>query len=205
MADGRSAVRTSLQAVAPEPDRLSLDFEIRPVRPEDLEPLEWFGLHTQHREIIRQAYTMQECKAGLMLVAEVNGFPAGQICVDYVRRRPVGRATLWALRVFPPLRGIGLGTRLMAAAEQAAGARGVRETELGVDRDNARVLPFYARLGYRGCGTERGSFSYRTPDGTLVHLPIDQWILRKTLPPIAPGRAAERLRGTVGPILPPSQ
>lgn len=204
MADGQAVMGMPPQTLVPPEGNLSLSVGIRPVRRADLEALEWFGLHTPHREIILQGYTMQECGNGLMLIAEVNGFPTGQICIDYARKRHAGRATLWALRVFPTLRGAGLGTRLMTAAEQAVMERGISETELGVDRDNARVLPFYERLGYEGCGTEQGSFSYRTPGGELVRLPIDQWVLRKRLHPAPAGRREHRCPAGVL-TLPPSR
>lgn len=162
---------------------LSMPLTIRLARAEDLPVLEWYGLHTPHREIIATGFAMQERGNGVFIVADVNGFPGGQVCIDFARKQRYGRATLWALRVFPPLRGAGLGVRLMAAAERCALSRGIMEAELGVDRDNAGVLGFYDRLGYAVHGTEKGRYSYRTPGGELVHLPIDQWILRKRLRP----------------------
>lgn len=170
---------------------VSLPVTIRPVCREDLPALEWFGLHTPHREIIAKAFQAQERGNGAMLLAEVNDFPAGQLCIDFTRKRNFGRATLWALRVFQPFRKLGLGTRLMDAGERAILAHGYREAELGVDRDNAGVLGFYERLGYRPCGQERGRYSYRTPAGVLVQVPIDQWMLRKVLE-AAPARRVAR-------------
>ncbi|MBP2302590.1 GNAT family N-acetyltransferase [Azospirillum picis] len=161
---------------------LKLPAIIRAARQEDLPSLEWYGLHTPHREIIAGAYRLQERGDGAMLLAEVNGFPVGQICIDFLRKRPSGRATLWALRVFQPFRGLGLGALLVAAAERTVIQRGVAIAELGVDRDNAGVLPFYERLGYDHCGRERGHFLYHTPEGRLVRVAIDQWLLSKRLP-----------------------
>jgi ribosomal protein S18 acetylase RimI-like enzyme len=181
--------------------KLTLPVIIRPARGEDLPDLEWFGLHTAHRAIIANAHRMQEQGHGAMLLAEVNHFPAGQICVDFLRKRSVGRATLWALRVFQPFRGLGLGTRLMEAAERIVAERGGTVIELGVDRDNAAVLPFYDRLGYRHCGNERGHFTYRKPDGVLVRVPIDQWLLQKRLGPAAGSFGADRLNASSGALL----
>ncbi len=170
-----------MDAVTATPDTITLPVLIRPARREDLPELEWFGLHTHHREVITNAFRTQERGNGAILVAEVNGFPAGQICIDFLRRRSLRRGTLWALRVFQPFRNQGIGTRLMEAAERAVLDHGFPEAELGVDRDNAGVLAFYDQLGYEPCGTERGRYSYRTPAGELVRVPIDQWILRKVL------------------------
>jgi ribosomal protein S18 acetylase RimI-like enzyme len=161
---------------------LALPLTIRPARQEDLPTLEWYGLHTPHREIIAGAFRLQERDDGAMLLADVNGFPVGQICIDFLRKRPSGRATLWALRVFQPFRGLGIGARLVRAAELVVIQRGVPFAELGVDRDNSDVLPFYERLGYEHCGRERGQFLYHTPEGRLVRVAIDQWLLHKRLP-----------------------
>lgn len=177
-------------------ERLALPLTIRPARQEDLPKLEWYGLHTPHREIIAGAFRLQERGDGAMLLADVNGFPVGQICIDFLRKRPSGRATLWALRVFQPFRGIGIGVRLVGAAERVVIQRGVPFAELGVDRDNADVLPFYDRLGYEHCGQERGQFLYHTPEGRLVRVAIDQWLLHKRLPESggASGTPADRSR-----------
>ncbi|AWU93668.1 GNAT family N-acetyltransferase [Azospirillum ramasamyi] len=160
---------------------IPLPVTIRPARPDDLPKLEWFGLHTPHREILAGAFRLQERGDGAMILAEVNGFPVGQICIDFLRKRPSGRATLWALRVFQPFRKLGLGVRLVRAAERLVLQRGVPFAELGVDRDNAGVLPFYERLGYEHCGRERGQFLYHTPEGRLVRVAIDQWLLHKRM------------------------
>lgn len=160
---------------------LALPVTIRPARQDDLPTLEWYGLHTPHREIIAGAFRLQERGDGAMLLADVNGFPVGQICIDFLRKRPSGRATLWALRVFQPFRRLGLGVRLVRAAERLVVQRSVPFAELGVDRDNAGVLPFYERLGYEHCGRERGQFLYHTPEGRLVRVAIDQWLLQKRM------------------------
>ena len=177
-----------------ERDSLSVSLIIRLARAEDLPLLEWYGLHRPHREIIATAFAMQERGNGAMILTEVNGFPAGQICIDFARKRRYGRATFWALRVFPPLRGVGLGKRLMNSAERCTLDHGFTEAELGVDRDNGGVLGFYDRLGYTVRGTEKGHYSYRSPEGEAMHMPIDQWILRKRLDPLA-GSLAGPLAG----------
>lgn len=160
---------------------LAVPVTIRRCREEDLPAMEWYGEYTSHREIIRRAFAMQTKGDGCMIVADVNGFPAGQAWIDFVRKRHSRRATIWAVRVFSPFQRCGLGTRLMEAAECAVLEHGMAEVELGVDRDNIDVVHFYERLGYQACGTERGSYSYRTPDGRTVEVPIDQLLLCKGL------------------------
>lgn len=154
---------------------------IRPTRAADLKALEWHGAFTPMREVIEGAFDAQQRGDGLMLVADANGFPAGQAWIDFARKAHLGLATLWAVRVFPAFQRGGLGTLLMRAAEQAVLERGGTETELGVDRDNSGVLRFYRALGYTAAGTERGTFSYRTPEGRVIEVAVDQWLLRKRL------------------------
>lgn len=154
---------------------------IRRARAEDLPALEWHGLYTPMRAVIRSAFRAQERGDGAMLLADADGFPAGQAWIDFARKAHLGLATLWAVRVFPAFQRAGLGTLLMHAAERAVLTRGVGAAELGVDRDNAGVLRFYGALGYVRVGTERGTFSYRTPEGRTVEVSVDQWLLRKRL------------------------
>lgn len=160
---------------------------IRQARAADLRALEWYGLYTPMRAVIANAYRAQQQGEGLMLVAEANGFPAGQAWIDFARKAHLDLATLWAVRVFPAFQRSGLGTLLMRAAENAVLERGVKEAELGVDRDNSGVLRFYRALGYTAAGTEQGTFTYRTPEGRVIEVAVDQWLLRKRL-------AAERPR-----------
>jgi ribosomal protein S18 acetylase RimI-like enzyme len=56
---------------------------------------------------------------------------------------------LWALRVKPGWRGRGIGTRLIAAAEQVARRAGRSWAELEVEPHNTRARALYEGLGYR--------------------------------------------------------
>ncbi|HEV7367513.1 GNAT family N-acetyltransferase [Arenibaculum sp.] len=163
-----------------------LDFAIRPCREADLEALEWMGLHTPHREIIRNAFERHRRGDEVMLVADANGFPIGQVWVDLARKRHQGAALLWAVRVFPPLQNLGIGRELMAAAEDVILAHGLKRSELGVERDNPAARRFYERLGYRLAGRAVDNYTYVTPDGVPTRVPLDQWILSKDLASPAP-------------------
>src|SRR4051812_19296174 len=73
--------------VGPESESIAtfsvpLRVSIRPCMREALPQLEWFGLYTPHREIIGEAFDRQGRGENLMLVAEVNGFPVGQVWID---------------------------------------------------------------------------------------------------------------------------
>ena len=57
-------------------------------------------------------------------------------------------ALLDELSVAPPLRGRGLGSALLAAAEDAVRERGARVVEINVDGDDHDARRFYERHGY---------------------------------------------------------
>lgn len=158
-----------------------LGFKIRPCREGDLEGLEWMGLFLPHREIIHAAFDRQRRGEDLMLVADANGFPIGQVWIDFRRKRHQATALLWAVRVFPPLQNLGIGRHLMLAAEDVVRDRGMARTELGVERDNPDALRFYTRLGYHQAGQMRDSYRYVTPDGWPVTVPLDQIVMTKEL------------------------
>jgi len=128
--------------------RTTLDVTVRRCRAADLRALEWFGIHTASRDVIESAYMAQRNGHAVVLVADVGGFPAAQVWLDFRRKRPARCVTIWALRVFPPLRGCGIGTDLMRVAEAVAVERGSTTAELAVEETNVRARRFYERLGY---------------------------------------------------------
>lgn len=129
-----------------------IGLQLRPCRENDLRALEWMGLYTRHREIIRDTFRQQQAGTALMLLAVSSGFPLAQAWLDFGHRGSVRRPMLWAVRVFPPLQGYGIGGWIISAAETAARARGAREIQLGVEPENTPALRLYERLGYRAVG-----------------------------------------------------
>jgi ribosomal protein S18 acetylase RimI-like enzyme len=166
-------------------DRFTIPLEvtIRPCTEEDLPGMEWYGMMAEYREIYRQTFEMQERGEVVMLVADVNGFPAGQVWVNLVLKKGESIGALWAVRVFPFLQKQGIGERLMRAAERLLSERGYVAAELGVEKDNPDARRFYERLGYRETGEVRGSYSYTTPEGREITVPLDEWIMLKELAP----------------------
>jgi len=160
---------------------VSMPVTIRLCRKDDLPALEWFGMFTDHREMILAAYDSQERGEALMLVAEMQGFPIGQVWIDLTLERVDATGVLWAVRVFPTMQNRGIGTRLMLAAEDVLCRRGFTAVELGVEKDNLPAKRFYERQGYRVVADTQDEYSYTTPGGVLVCVPTEQWILRKVL------------------------
>jgi ribosomal protein S18 acetylase RimI-like enzyme len=149
----------------PDTFTISLEIRIRPCRLEDLPGLEWWGNFTAHREIIQAAFDSQEHGEALLLLADTQGYPIGQVWIRFAPPHRDRTGLLWALRVFPCLQNQGIGGRLLQAAEQTLRNHGFDHAELEVERDNPHARRFYERHGYR--------IAELTPD--------EGWILRKTL------------------------
>jgi GNAT superfamily N-acetyltransferase len=167
---------------------LELELKIRQCTRQDLPQLEWFGLYTEHRQLIQEAFRRQQNGEVNMLLAVLDGFPVGQAWLDLSARVADSVGVIWAVRVFPLLRSHGIGTRLMIAAEQLLSERGYRWSELTVDQQEPRARRLYERLGYRSAGCTEGLLSYTTPDKKSVALNLQLWVLRKRLGPRAMNR-----------------
>lgn len=159
---------------------IELDVSFRLARADDLAALEWMGLFTRQSAIIADAFTAQERGDGAMLLALTGGFPVGQAWLDFARAGSASCPRIWAVRVFPPMQGAGLGTRLMTEAEDIAVARGAVAVEVGVEWDNDGGRRLYQRLGYRPVGAERERIDYAF-EGYEMVMDIDQQVLRKAL------------------------
>lgn len=159
----------------------TLSYAIRPCVESDLEALEWMGLFAPHREIIRAAFERHRRGDEVMLVADANGFPIGQLWIDFLRKAHRSTALLWAVRVFPPLQNLGIGRHLMLSAEEVVLGRNLTRLELGVEHDNPDARRFYERLGYRPCARYRDAYSYITPEGVVMQAPPDQTMMVKDL------------------------
>jgi ribosomal protein S18 acetylase RimI-like enzyme len=160
---------------------LHLHVDIRLCVKDDLPDLEWFGLFTEHREIFLRVFESQERGENIMLIAEANTLPIGQIWIDLVKRKEESAGFIWALRVIPWLQNLGIGGKLMVAAEQRCKEHGFKHAELGVEKENHAAKRFYERLGYRMIGSMIDEYSYTSPQGQLMSVPMDVWVLRKKL------------------------
>jgi ribosomal protein S18 acetylase RimI-like enzyme len=166
---------------APQQFTITLPVTLRPCRRTDLADLEWFGLLTEYRQTITDAFQRFQKGEILMLVAEVNRFPAGQVWVDLSKRRAEAIGVLWALRVFTPFQSLGIGTALIASAEKCLKALGFHISELGVEKDNGQAKQLYERLGYEVVRDNLEEWEYKPPGGMAIHVTSDEWIMHKFL------------------------
>jgi ribosomal protein S18 acetylase RimI-like enzyme len=163
------------------PLRVSFDVVFRLCERRDLRNLEWEGIFRSDRRTIESAFRKQERGQGVMLLAEANGLPAGQVWIDLTKRRKQDAALVWAMRVVPWLQGQGIGSRLLEAAGKIALSSGLSALELTVDRTNVIAQRLYRRQGFEMVGEMNEFEPYRTRAGRTVQLRRPRFQMRKLL------------------------
>jgi ribosomal protein S18 acetylase RimI-like enzyme len=163
---------------------VDLDIVIRLATQDDLPKLEWGGEYTHFRRLFTRTFQDQERGTRLMLVADCNGFPVGQIFLHPKNgdgRHKGRRGYLYSLRVMEMFRGLGIGTTLIIAAERYAAETGCGWCTIAVAKDNPRARGLYERLGYQIYGDESGNWHFLDHRGRIrrVHEPC--WVLEKLL------------------------
>jgi ribosomal protein S18 acetylase RimI-like enzyme len=151
--------------------RLDRRLAVRSARPEDeaglarLDAVAWtpasgFPSVTERADDPFFTFFTASGPPGEYLVAELAGQLAG-----YIRLRPVTELRenahvlgIMGLAVAPGARRQGVGSALLAAAEQHARARGARKLSLRVLGTNAAAQRLYERLGFQREGTLRDEF-----------------------------------------------
>ncbi len=177
MAIRSSSTPASLQPASQEFD-VTARVIIRSARAEDLPKLEWFGAFAHFRQLYQRTWRDHQAGRRLMLVADLNGFPVGQVWVDVI---PTDYAYLYALRVMEPLQGTGIGTHLIASAEALARGHSYRQIQLAVEKTNTRARRLYERLGYRIFSQRVDVWSYTDQHGETHWVQEDVYGMRKML------------------------
>lgn len=151
---------------------------------EDLPRLEWYGQYRHFRNLLQRTYREQQAGRRLMLLADVNNFPIGQIFIQLkeTTRQRTGRAYFYSFRVMEMFRGQGIGTRLMQEAEAMAAARDISRATIAVAKDNTAARRLYERLGYHIYNEDEGSWSYVNHQGKTCYVSEPCWLLEKYLP-----------------------
>ena len=157
---------------------VQLPVVIRGARHDDLAKLEWFGTYTHFRDIFQRTWADHVAGRRLMLVADLNDFPAGQVWLDM---SPTEYAYVYAFRVWEPLRGGGIGTLLLQTAQHIAKEQGFAQVQLAVERTNSAALHLYERLGYHTFSQRIDVWSYVDQHGTTHWVEEDVWGMRRWL------------------------
>jgi ribosomal protein S18 acetylase RimI-like enzyme len=161
---------------------------IRPIREPELPELEWDGAYTRYRRVFRQTYNDVVRGQRIMLVAVAGGRIVGQIFVQLSSTETryadgYSRAYLYMLRVRPEWQGQGLGTRLIAAAEEALLARGFTTAVIAAGKENPGAQRLYARLGYQTFGDDPGVWYFQDVNGSQQSIEEPCWVMEKRLQP----------------------
>ena len=149
---------------------VDVDVEIRPAVSRDLPAMAtWSG---QVDAVFRPAL---ESSDRLLLVALANGrFPIGHVLIDL-------SGIVSHLLVLAGFRDQGLGTALMAEAEDAIRAHGAGHATLMVEKTNEAAIRLYERLGYERIAESSATWEDPMPDGTLRAVDHPSWVMRKEL------------------------
>ena len=130
---------------------------IRPCETRDLAGFEALGSQ-HHVEYCRAQFDRGAQALAILVAVTEDGRPVGKLHLDFEARSDGDAAVLVAAAVVPQLRGRGIGTELMSAAEELVRRRGLHAIVLGVEDWNPRARRLYERLGYETVGT--GDFRY---------------------------------------------
>ena len=176
--------------------QVSLDVQFRVATKRDLPLLEWYGQFTHFRNLFRLTYEGQLRGERLILVADVNGYPVGQVFLlfnqgtvlfqNILRRKKNGaprqqRGYIYAFRIMDHLQGLGIGTRLMYEAESILMDEGCSWATISVAKDNPRAKHLYERLNYQVYLEDEGRWNYVDHTDTVVQVHEPCWMMEKRL------------------------
>lgn len=122
--------------------------EIRPYRETDLGAVvdlwQACGLTRPWNPPARDIATVQQTGHGELLVAAAEGRVVGTVMVGHDGHR----GWVYYMAVDPARQRVGLGKRLLRAAEEWVAARGIKKLELMIRDSNLGVAAFYESCGY---------------------------------------------------------
>lgn len=154
---------------------------------EDLSALEWGGTYLHYRRLYRDAYqSMCAGEAILWVVRKKQDGIIGQLFAQLIGARRdladgIHRSYLYAFRIKPAYRNMGIGSLFLKTVEVDLFQRGFRFSCLNVAWDNLDAQKFYQRHGYKIVGEEPGHWSYFDHQGRLQHVHEPSWKMEKDL------------------------
>lgn len=171
--------------------------KIRLVQKADLQALEWEGEYTHFRRIYADAFERSKSGRSVLWVAELSpsvptlefapsGKVIGQLFVQLICDRPeladgAIKGYIFAFRVRADYRSGGLGTRMLAVAENDLMIRGFKIATLNVAQTNQDARRLYERLGYHVVSSDPGRWSYPDEKGSWHFVEEPAWRMEKKL------------------------
>ena len=165
---------------------VELPIVLRLARSSDLPKLEWYGQYTHFRALFHRTYREQQQGRRLMLIADCNDFPIGQLFVqlntsEYNRHPGQKRAYFYSLLVMDLFQGKGIGSSLLNKAEAIVMGNGCGWATIAAAKDNPSARRLYERRGYHVVNEDPGKWSYRDHEGKIQQVHEPCWILEKRL------------------------
>src|SRR5262249_33062022 len=114
-----------------------------------------------------------------LAVRAPNGYPIAKVGIDYAANP--GAGLLWQMATIQELRGLGIGTHLISAAESRIRKRGLSVAQLDVELDNPRARTLYELLGVGGAVRRSASWKVKAAGESLSVYETKVVMLRKTL------------------------
>jgi ribosomal protein S18 acetylase RimI-like enzyme len=165
---------------------LQLEVVFRRAESADLPRLEWYGEYAHFRRVFQKAFEDQKAGRRLMLLADVNGWPVGQVFMqlenfDDFYTDGVKRGYLYSLRVMDAFQRQGIGTALLREAEAILMERGYQSVSIAAAKDNPGARRLYERMGYRVFTEDAGRWHYVDHEGRTRQVVEPCWVLEKDL------------------------
>ena len=101
-----------------------------------------------HVHYCREQFARGSQALAILVAVDERDAPVGKLHLDFETRAAAGEAVLVAAAVRRNLQGHGIGTALMAFAEEQVCGRGLNAIVLGVEDFNPGARRLYERLGY---------------------------------------------------------
>ena len=155
------------------------DLRVDDLTEADLPSLGWSGTRLHLVSVRRALDRVRSGEVEYLAVRAPAGDPIAKVGIDYAANP--GAGTLWQMATIQELRGLGIGTHLISAAENRIRIRGLTVAQLDVEVDNPRARTLYERLGYREAGRRTASWDVEGADGSTTLYETEVTTLRKDL------------------------
>ncbi|TDU89574.1 ribosomal protein S18 acetylase RimI-like enzyme [Kribbella voronezhensis] len=156
-----------------------LELTVRDLTDNDLPACSFAGSELHLMQVAEQLNRARHGELDYLAVCTKADLPVAIGAVDYVPHPGAGLLTQFG--VHPALQSCGIGTVLVAAAEQRISARGLDRAELAVELSNPRARALYERLGYVAYGEVLESWDQQDSTGAITRYETPCTQMRKSL------------------------